>query len=195
MAIEHVNITDPELHEPKGASTASDGQIWVANGLGSGGFSNSMRNCHGQMVVTANSVAKSVTAAVDSTLNTNSDYQKLTGVSAPWSSVYQHNTTFSTDKIVVAFSGYYILSFWGALKVATNNNFVGIKYAINDVAPYSTQKLVSQAVSANDIFSLSATSIIGPIAANSSISIYIAASLGGNITFQDGGLMVAYLHA
>lgn len=31
---EHVSITDPNIHEPKGASTASSGQILVANGSG-----------------------------------------------------------------------------------------------------------------------------------------------------------------
>lgn len=32
----HNSLTDPNLHEPKGASTASAGQIYVANGSGSG---------------------------------------------------------------------------------------------------------------------------------------------------------------
>lgn len=35
MAI-HSSLTDPNIHEPKGASTASDGQVYVANGSGSG---------------------------------------------------------------------------------------------------------------------------------------------------------------
>jgi len=33
---EHVTITDPQIHEPKGVSTATSGEIYVANGLGSG---------------------------------------------------------------------------------------------------------------------------------------------------------------
>lgn len=36
MAIEHVDITDPEIHEPVGCSTASSGMVYVADGLGSG---------------------------------------------------------------------------------------------------------------------------------------------------------------
>jgi len=36
MSIEHVDITDPELHEPKGASTAAVDNVYVANGTGSG---------------------------------------------------------------------------------------------------------------------------------------------------------------
>ncbi len=34
--INHVNLTDPYLHEPKGASTADNGEIYVADGAGSG---------------------------------------------------------------------------------------------------------------------------------------------------------------
>jgi hypothetical protein len=34
--IEHKNILDPNIHEPKGVSTANAGDIYVANGTGSG---------------------------------------------------------------------------------------------------------------------------------------------------------------
>lgn len=34
----HNTITDPNIHEPKGASTASAGQVYVADGLGSGAW-------------------------------------------------------------------------------------------------------------------------------------------------------------
>lgn len=40
MTIEHVAITDPEIHEPKGASSASDGEVYIADGLGSGSWTN-----------------------------------------------------------------------------------------------------------------------------------------------------------
>ena len=38
MAIEHVTITDPDIHEPKGIVTASDGSVYVADGIGSGSW-------------------------------------------------------------------------------------------------------------------------------------------------------------
>ena len=34
--VEHVSITDPEIHEPKGASTATVDQVYIADGAGSG---------------------------------------------------------------------------------------------------------------------------------------------------------------
>lgn len=36
---EHVDLTDPELHEPKGVAAASSNQTYVANGAGSGVWS------------------------------------------------------------------------------------------------------------------------------------------------------------
>jgi len=38
MTIEHVNITDPQIHEPKGTATAQAGHVYVANGAGSGAW-------------------------------------------------------------------------------------------------------------------------------------------------------------
>jgi len=38
--IQHSDLPDELLHEPKGASTASNGQVYVANGTGSGSFRN-----------------------------------------------------------------------------------------------------------------------------------------------------------
>jgi hypothetical protein len=34
--VNHNSLTDPYIHEPKGASTATSGQVYVANGSGSG---------------------------------------------------------------------------------------------------------------------------------------------------------------
>lgn len=36
--VAHKNLTDPELHEPKGVSTASLGQVYVSDGSGSGSW-------------------------------------------------------------------------------------------------------------------------------------------------------------
>lgn len=38
MTIQHRDIPDAQRHEPKGASTATNGQVWVANGSGGGAF-------------------------------------------------------------------------------------------------------------------------------------------------------------
>lgn len=35
---DHASLTDPELHEPKGAASASSGSVYIADGAGSGSF-------------------------------------------------------------------------------------------------------------------------------------------------------------
>jgi hypothetical protein len=39
MAIQHRDIAEANLHEPKGISTAATGKVYVANGIGSGTWS------------------------------------------------------------------------------------------------------------------------------------------------------------
>jgi hypothetical protein len=36
MAVNHASLTDPELHEPKGIASANDGDVYIADGAGSG---------------------------------------------------------------------------------------------------------------------------------------------------------------
>ena len=69
----------------------------------------------------------------------------------------------------------------------------GFKYALDTTL--STQKIVTQAATASDKRNVSATSIIGPVTANQALSMYVAGTIGTNITMTDCGLMVAYLHA
>lgn len=195
MAIQHSVIADADRHEPKGASTATSRQIWLSDGAGSGSFTNTITNVHGQVNINANAVAKAMTAAVDATLNTNTDYVKMTGAAFPWVASYTDNVTWSTDEFVFSSPGYYIVSFWGAFKIAAINSFIGIKYAINDTAPYSVQKLITQSTTANDYRSLAASSIIGPVSVADTLSLYVASSTTSNLTLVDGGIMVAYLHA
>ena len=193
MTIQHSAITDAQRHEPKGASTASTGQIWTSDGAASGSFKNTITNCHGQMVITGNTTAKTLVAAADATLNTNTDYAKLTGASAPWADSYSDNVTFTTDHLTLISPGYYMVSFWASFTIASVNNFVGFKYALDSTL--STQKIVTQAATASDRRNVSATSIIGPVTANQALSLYVAGTIGTNITMTDCGLMVAYLHA
>jgi len=41
--VQHSSLTDPNLHEPKGISTASANQLYLANGSGSGTWTNANR--------------------------------------------------------------------------------------------------------------------------------------------------------
>ena len=190
MSIEHKDIPDANLHEPRGAATATDREMYVADGAGSGSWQRSAMSDHAEMTITNNSTATVVTAAVDSTLNTDSDYVKIT---ASWGESHSHGILFSTDKLVVAVDGHYDLAFWSSIKIPTINNFVGIKYAINDGTPYSLQKLVSQSSTGNDYRNFAghggATLSVGD-----TISVYIAASKSDNIVVEEAGISLSLRH-
>ena len=45
MSVEHSTLTGSDLHEPKGASSASTGQVYIANGSGSGAWTAHHNRC------------------------------------------------------------------------------------------------------------------------------------------------------
>ncbi len=76
MTILHVNIADADRHEPKGISTATAGQVYVADGVGSGTWRNVKFDevtgnvAFGSMTITNNAVNLALTAVADTTFNT-----------------------------------------------------------------------------------------------------------------------------
>ena len=118
------------------------------------------------------------------------DYVKVT---AGWGSPHTHGITFNVDELVVAVAGHYDIGFWSSVKVPSTNNFVGIKYAINDAAPYSLQKMVSQSVTVNDYKSMAGHGG-ADLQAGDTISIYIAASKSDNIVVEEAGMSLHLRH-
>lgn len=59
--IQHNALTDPNLHEPKGASTAASGAVYVANGSGSGSWTKQVQRLTATLspaLVAANTTAE-----------------------------------------------------------------------------------------------------------------------------------------
>lgn len=111
---QHVDITDPDIHEPKGVATALANMVYVSSGSGSGvwkkasstllqgltgdggvpnlkpltdgagGFKLVTDAGYGSMVMNGNTNAFTLAAATDPALNSNSDYQLFSGTGAPW---------------------------------------------------------------------------------------------------------------
>lgn len=190
MAIEHVNISDPNIHEPKGAAAAHGKSVLTADGAGGTSWNRQQMSDYAQMSIVNNATATAVTAAVDPTLNTDSDYVKVT---AGWAKTHGIGITFNVDELQVAVDGHYLLHFWADVKVPANNNFIGVKVAINDTTPYSLQKLKSQSVTTNDYKNISGSAYIS-LSAGDTISIYTAASKTDNLTFEEAGVVLYLAH-
>ena len=143
------------------------------------------------MIIVNNSTATAVTAAADATLNTDPDYVKIT---AGWSLAHGENVTFNTDELVFPTTGVYFINFWADIKVPSTNNFVGIKYALNDTAPYSSRKILAQSQSANDYLNIAGMGVVTTANPNDTLSMYVAASKTDNLVVEEAGLVVILLH-
>ena len=194
MSNEHKDITDPNIHPPKGFAAASNGQSPTkSDGLGELIWTYPGGGVFGQMDIIGNTTAIAVSAATDTTLNTDANYVKITGAGAPWVATHQRFVTFVTDKLQVQVPGIYFINFWCSGVISANNTRIAIKFAVNDTAPYSVPKLATRSTEVNDTRNLAASSIITSLAVNDSLSLYVAASGATNVTLQDAGFSVILL--
>ena len=190
MATQHDSITDPNIHEPKGISTADVDTLYVPDGLGSGDWQHSLISDHGEMALTNNATGTAITAAADATLNTDADYVKIT---AGWASTHVSGITFNVDELVASVAGDYKVDFWATVKIPSINNFIGVKYAIDDSTPYSSQKIVTQSTTGNDYRNIFASGI-ATVTAGQTISVYCAGTKTDSSVFEEGGVQLTLLH-
>lgn len=86
---------------------------------------------YGQRAITNNATVIAVTAAVDSTLNTNTDYIQVTGI---WNAIpdgINSNVTQQTNSFTVGITGAYRIQVWANVTSSVNNMTIGLKFAIN----------------------------------------------------------------
>jgi hypothetical protein len=106
MTVEHQDILDPYRHEPKGASTAVAGAIYVADGAGSGTWTNkntlAVVPAYGQMYMNGNATATAM--ASDST------FYKVAGT---FTTGVVYGTSFGSNQITVTAAGVYLIQFYG----------------------------------------------------------------------------------
>jgi len=105
--VNHNTLTDPYLHEPKGVSTALAGQIYVADGAGSGDWVENSRIFGGYLTFSTSSpYAHSVTTS-DTVLNptfSTSVNNGFTGLSSPNARIRYDGTETINASIDAAFS-------------------------------------------------------------------------------------------
>jgi hypothetical protein len=211
-----LNIPDGQRHEPKGASSAPSNSVYSADGAGSGawqkvksnnlqgvagdGGSNNLRpitdgangfvlrtaSAFGTMAVSANTNAFSVTAAADSTLNTNTDYVLFTGTGAPWASENLFGgVTFTTNRLTVPVTGIYKIDLWSTvIGWPSNAAKISIKYRINGGTFSTRHPMAKSPAVATDPGELSGFGHI-PLTAGDFLQLYVASTVTGNLTFSD----------
>ena len=128
MTIEHRFATDPEIHEPKGITTATAGNVYVANGAGSGTWQD------------APFLKKVI--ATPAFYSANFTTQQPTGLDTPLQVALgpvQDSTQYfqvgATGTITCLIAGVYILEFYGRFSRTTTAGVasLGGRFLVNDV--------------------------------------------------------------
>lgn len=224
MSIQHKDIPDAQLHEPKGAASAATNSAYFATGAGSGawkkvgtetlkgltgdggvselklitdgtnGFTLRRDAAYGVMGITNNGNNFAITAAVDPNLVTNSDYVLFTGTGAPWASEVAFGTTFTTDRITVQVAGVYVIRAWANV-VGYPSNTAKIGAKFRiNGSTFSPRTAMVKSTAVGDIGNLSAFGY-ATLAVNDFIQLYVASDTTGNLLVRDLNLTLELVRA
>lgn len=153
---------------------------------------------YGQLFISENTDLIALTAAVDPTLATNTDYAQVTGV---WDAIphgLQSDFEQVADGLKCLRAGVYAVHFWAALTFSTNNTNVGFKFAKNGVIA-TPRRPWARVGTSGDRISVSAFGFV-ELAVNDVMTLWVAAGNSGNLDINDGmfaftELMAAGRHA
>jgi len=86
---------------------------------------------YGQRAVTGNTTVLAITAAVDPTLSTNSDYDQVLGIFNATPDGENSNITQQTNTFTIATDGVYRIEVWASVTSNANNTALAVKFGIN----------------------------------------------------------------
>jgi hypothetical protein len=188
--ITHSTLSGAELHEPKGIATAGVDTVYVADGAGSGEFK-SVNAVYGEAEVLENATLQAVTGAIDTSLDTSSDYVKTTA--GLWTTGELSGVTFNaTGGLDVLTTGTYEVSFWVTYAFSTST-VVAFKFSLDDTNTNLNTRKVSRKIGTGGDVGAAASSWYKALTAGDKISIFVAAAAGGNLTIVDAGLNIQLL--
>jgi hypothetical protein len=177
--IQHAVLTDPQLHEPKGVSTAASGKVYRANGSGSGVWVFPSGHAYGELYIEGGVTTQTLPAA--------SGTDKL-NPSGEWTANGNANVTLSAANgtITVLEPGEYQLNFWVSFTTAAEaaQSRYNFHYAVNGV-PSTRKVIVAKYTNNVDTLTCSVTGF-ADLNDNDVVSIYV----GGDGTTSSTAITV-----
>lgn len=172
--VQHSSLTDPNLHEPKGISTAAANTVYLANGSGSGTYTNVNRlpgtgwaQYSNALYVGTNYLAVSTTDVV-LPFDTNTNVTQLPITLAGVTSSLM-NLTNETLLFVAAGDMHSVTLSFRVATVATNPNYLDLKlFGSSDGTTYATRlgettipilKSTDQYINVSSLFPVSANMV------------------------------------
>ena len=191
--IPHKNLTGANLHEPKGIENASAGDVYIADGVDSGAWTEPGGAVYGEMKVITNGTAQTLASASDGTLNTSSDYVQVD--SGIWEAGELSGMTFDSDGyLLIATSGIYTVTFFASIASA-GATLGAVKFSVDNTnGTLSPRKLSRKYSAGGDVGAMAATSLVS-LTAGDKFSIFTAVTTGTDVTFIDCGASAILLKA
>lgn len=138
---------------------------------------------YGQLNISNNTTSIAVTAAVDSTLKTNSDYSQVISI---WDAVphgENNGVTQQTNSITVVNSAVYRIDFWSNVSSDVNNTKIAVKFAVDGVIGL-VRRPAARASTSGIFYNLSAHGFVS-LNAGQVITLVHAADKTAAITWED----------
>lgn len=179
---QHVDVTDPDIHEPRGVSSQQAGRVYVSDGAGSGSWERVAYDyAYGAMTITNNATNLSLTAG---NLSDNNDYTLFSGAPAPFVGEHTEGIIFSVDRLTVPYTGIYEIFTYANISAFPNATAkVGLKYRVNGSTFSARSPIIKSAVS-NDESQIFGTGLIS-LNANDFIQLMFASDTSGNLLVRD----------
>lgn len=191
--VQHTTLTSANVHEPKhitDTTIADAGKVITPSGSGASELRSltpeevGINFSYGEFGIDNNVSSFSVTAAVDPTLHTDSDFILLNSTRVPSSQDEINNMTFDgvNNTLTLTVSGVYRIGGWFNAFSDTANSKVGVKYTANG-AP-SGGVIITDIGTVGRTENLSGFGIV-TLTAGTVIGISLACDKSANITITD----------
>lgn len=221
MAVEHRNIPEDGLHEPKGISAAASNRVYISDGTGTGAWSlvdanaikGTINNTQeaGLRLVTDGSGGFSAEAVPESygamVLTSNTTTVASTAAADP---TLASNTDYTELSLAFVFenlaglangsnflsvteAGVYSVDFWANVKSDVNATTFALKFVVNDL-DFVDRRPKKRLPNAGTLDNMSANGI-HPFTAGDEVKLYIATSTTCNITIEDMSFTLRMLEA
>lgn len=166
--VDHVNITDPNIHEPKGVATANEGEVYVADGLGSGAWAVLSSQYCNIYTVEADALSVGTIGTTAQTLPFANDGPERTAVADS-----------ANNRITLTTGGIYWVSFSCSFSTAAAGDAGLYEFKVLDDGAATTLAVAKQMSGTSDSGSCSVAGFV-TVAAGSQLTVSIESDEAGN---------------
>ncbi len=200
----HKDVGETNMHEPKNMTTATAGagdvgKVVVSKGDGTSEVRRlvptevGILEHYGQLTISDNATPLALTAAVDSTLGTNTDYIQVTGIFDVVPHGVNNGVTQQTNTLTATLNGDYRVEIWADTSSSINSTTIAFKFAVDGVIGL-TRRPKNFMRNTGEFHNLAAFGFVS-LLAGEVVSLHVASDLTANIILEDVVFSLTLLRA